>query len=125
MIISIIKQVLLAAFVMSLSAQAQSDFSRADTSTVAVSRSDQDAARQKAEDQKKEQELLPEARKLWKEGNLGTTEIQTEAGHYKEALEAYKKAYGICLMKDLEEQMAWLMGEIGDEIEYIKKDGRL
>ncbi len=36
-------------------------------------------------------------------------EIQTEAGHYKE---------------DLEEQMAWLMGEVGDEIEYIKKDGR-
>ncbi len=46
---------------------------------------------------------------------VDTAEIQTEAGHYKEALEAYRKAYGICPMKDLEEQMAWLMGEVGDD----------
>jgi len=42
-------------------------------------------------------------------------EIQTQVGHYKEALEVYRKAYRICPMKDLEEQMAWLMGEVGDE----------
>ena len=48
---------------------------------------------------------------------VDTAEIQTEAGYYKEALEAYRKAYGICPMKDLEEQMAWLMGEVGDEDE--------
>ena len=46
---------------------------------------------------------------------VDTAEIQTEVGHYKEALEAYRKAYGICPMRDLEEQMAWLMGEVGDE----------
>ncbi len=42
-------------------------------------------------------------------------EIETQAGHYKDALDSYRKAYGICPMKDLEEQMAWLMGEAGDE----------
>ncbi len=46
---------------------------------------------------------------------VDTAEIQTEAGNYKEALEAYRKAYRICPMRDLEEQMAWLMGEVGDE----------
>ena len=46
---------------------------------------------------------------------VDTAEIQTQAGHYKKALEAYRKAYAICPMKDLEEQMAWLMGEVGDE----------
>lgn len=46
---------------------------------------------------------------------VDTAEIQTQAGNYKEALAAYRKAYGICPMKDLEEQMAWLMGEVGNE----------
>ncbi len=46
---------------------------------------------------------------------IDTAELQTEVGHYKEALKAYRKAYGICPMKDLEEQMAWLMGEVSDE----------
>ena len=46
---------------------------------------------------------------------LDTAEIQTQAAHYREALEVYRKAYHICPMKDLEEQMAWLMGEVGDE----------
>ena len=54
-----------------------------------------------------------------------TAEIQTEAGNYKEALEAYRKAYRICPVKDLEEQMAWLMGEGGDENGNNNKDGRL
>ena len=39
----------------------------------------------------------------------------TGKGYYKEALEAYRKAYRICPMRDLEEQMAWLMGEVGDD----------
>ncbi len=43
-----------------------------------------------------------------------TAEIQTEVGNYREALDSYRKAYRICPMKDLEEQMSWLMGEIGD-----------
>jgi len=51
---------------------------------------------------------------------VDTAEIQTEAGHYKEALEAYKKAYRVCPMRDLEEQMAWLMGEVGDDNEINK-----
>lgn len=38
-------------------------------------------------------------------------DMQTQAGHYKEA---YRKAYAICPMKDLEDQMAWLMGKVGD-----------
>ena len=42
-------------------------------------------------------------------------EIQTHAGHYKEALEAYRKVYRVCPMRDLEEQMDWLMGEVGDK----------
>jgi hypothetical protein len=46
---------------------------------------------------------------------VDTAEIQTEIGHYKEALEVYRKAYRICPMKDLEEQMAWLMGEVEDK----------
>jgi hypothetical protein len=53
---------------------------------------------------------------------VDTAEIQTQAGHYKEALEAYRKAYRICSMKDLEEQMAWLMGEVGDEDNNIVKE---
>ncbi len=53
---------------------------------------------------------------------VDTAEMQTEAGNYKEALEAYRKAYGICPMRDLEEQMAWLMGEVGDE-SNIKNKG--
>ena len=56
---------------------------------------------------------------------VDTAEIQTQAGHYKEALEVYRKAYRICPMKDLEEQMAWLMGEVGDEDGNNNKDGRL
>jgi len=43
---------------------------------------------------------------------LDTAEIQTQAGFYRESLKAYRKAYRICPLKDLEEQMAWLMGEI-------------
>jgi hypothetical protein len=46
---------------------------------------------------------------------VDTAEIQTEIGHYKEALEVYRKAYRICPMKDLEEQMAWLMDEVEDK----------
>jgi hypothetical protein len=46
---------------------------------------------------------------------LDTAEIQVQAGQYKEALEKFRKAYRICPMKDLEEMMAWLMGEVGDE----------
>ena len=42
-------------------------------------------------------------------------ESQTQAGHHKESLETYKKAYHICPMKDLEEQMAWLMGKVWDD----------
>ena len=45
---------------------------------------------------------------------LDTVEIQTQAGHYREALEASRKAYRICPMRDLEEMMAWLMGEVGE-----------
>ena len=44
-----------------------------------------------------------------------SAEVQTQAGHYKKALERYQKAYSICPMRDLEEQMAWLMGEIENE----------
>ena len=51
---------------------------------------------------------------------VDTAEIQTQAGHYREALEAYRKAYRICPMRDLEEQMAWLMGEVGDDNEINK-----
>jgi len=43
---------------------------------------------------------------------VDTAEIQTQADHYKEALKVYRKAYRICPMRDLEEQMAWLMDEI-------------
>jgi len=56
---------------------------------------------------------------------VDTAEIQSEAGKHKEALEAYRKAYRICPMRDLEEQMAWLMGEVGDEDGNNNKDGRL
>jgi hypothetical protein len=45
---------------------------------------------------------------------LDRAEIQTQAGRYREALEVYKRAYSICPMRDLEEQMAWLLGEIGE-----------
>ncbi len=55
---------------------------------------------------------------------VDTAEIQTQAGHYREALEAYRKAYRVCPMRDLEEQMAWLMGEVGDDNEK-NKDGRI
>ncbi|RLA74477.1 MAG: hypothetical protein DRG30_05295 [Epsilonproteobacteria bacterium] len=50
---------------------------------------------------------------------VDTAEIQTEVGHYKEALNLYRKSYRICPMKDLEEQMVWLMGEVGDE-EFVQ-----
>ena len=46
---------------------------------------------------------------------LDTAEAQTQAGHYKKALELYRKAYRICPMRNLEEQMAWLLAEVGDE----------
>jgi len=46
---------------------------------------------------------------------LDRAEKQTQAGDYKKALETYRKAYAICPMKDIEEMMAWLMGEVGDE----------
>jgi len=46
---------------------------------------------------------------------LDTAEEQTQAGHYKKALETYQKAYSICPIRDLEEQMAWLMGKIENE----------
>ena len=46
---------------------------------------------------------------------LDTAEVLTQTGHYKKALELYRKAYRICPMKNLEEQMAWLLAEIGDE----------
>jgi len=49
---------------------------------------------------------------------LEMAETQTQAGHYNKALEAYRKAYRICPMKDLEEQMAWLLGEVGKEDEF-------
>jgi len=39
-------------------------------------------------------------------------EIETQTDRYRDALESYREAYQICPMKDLEEQMAWLMGEI-------------
>ncbi len=48
---------------------------------------------------------------------VDTAEIQTQAGHYREAVETYRKAYRICPIRDLEEQMAWLMGEVGDDNE--------
>lgn len=51
---------------------------------------------------------------------VNTAEIQTEVGNYKKAMEAYRKAHGICPMRDLEEQMAWLMGEVGDDEENNK-----
>ncbi len=54
---------------------------------------------------------------------VDTAEMQTEAGNYKEALEAYRKAYHICSMRDLEEQMAWLMGEVG--MSKILKSGKI
>ena len=46
---------------------------------------------------------------------LDMAKTQTLASHYREALEAFRKAYRICPMKDLEEQMAWLMGKIEDK----------
>jgi hypothetical protein len=46
---------------------------------------------------------------------LDTGEAQTQNGDHKEALKSYRKAYKICPMKDLEEQMAWLLGEVGSE----------
>jgi len=46
---------------------------------------------------------------------LDTAETQTQNGQYSKALESYRKAYSICPMRDLEEQMAWLMGEVGNE----------
>jgi len=46
---------------------------------------------------------------------VDTAEIQTQVGNYKEALETYRKAYHVCPMRDLEEQMAWLMGKIEDK----------
>ena len=50
---------------------------------------------------------------------VDTAEIQTEVGNYRAALDSYRKAYRICPMKDLEEQMSWLMGEVGDE-EFVQ-----
>ena len=44
---------------------------------------------------------------------LNIAETQTQAGNYIEALDSYTKAYDICPMRDLEEQMAWLLSEIG------------
>ena len=70
MTISIMRKLLLVTFVLSLSAQAQPDSERADTSTLTVSQRDLDVRKQKEEDQKKAKELLKEARKLWKEGKL-------------------------------------------------------
>jgi len=32
-----------------------------------------------------------------------------------EALDAFRKAYCICPMRELEEQMAWLLGEVGSD----------
>lgn len=52
---------------------------------------------------------------------VGSADLMTQAGRYSKALEAYRKAYHICPMKDLEEQMAWLMGEVGDEDNNIAK----
>ena len=46
---------------------------------------------------------------------IETAAIQIQAGLYKEALENFRKAYGICPMRDLEEVMAWLMGEVESE----------
>ncbi len=43
---------------------------------------------------------------------LHTAEEQTEKGQYNEALDSFRKAYRICPMKDLEEMMAWLLGEV-------------
>ena len=42
---------------------------------------------------------------------LNTAEDQTEKGQYNEALDSFRKAYRICPMKDLEEMIAWLLGE--------------
>jgi len=45
---------------------------------------------------------------------LDLAEVQTEEGHYKKALEIYRKAYRICPikdLKDLEKQLSWLAGE--------------
>ena len=52
---------------------------------------------------------------------LDTAEAQTQAGHYKKALALYRKAYRICPMRDLEEQMAWLLAKIDDEQENNRR----
>ena len=52
---------------------------------------------------------------------LEMAETQTQLGHYSKALEAYRKAYGICPMRDLEEQMAWLLGEVSVEDREVIK----
>lgn len=41
--------------------------------------------------------------------------VQVEAGDYKQALDFYRQGYALCPMKDVEEMMAWLMGEVGDK----------
>jgi len=50
---------------------------------------------------------------------LDTAETQTQRRQYSKALELYRKAYEICPMRDLEEQMAWLLGEVGKEDEFV------
>jgi protease II len=41
--------------------------------------------------------------------------VQIEAGNYKKALELYRQGYALCPMKDVEEMMVWLMGEVVDK----------
>lgn len=41
--------------------------------------------------------------------------VQVEAGNYQQALDFYRQGYALCPMKDVEEMMAWLMGEVGDK----------
>ena len=41
--------------------------------------------------------------------------ILATSGNYKRALDLYRKGYSLCPIKDVEEMMAWLMGEVGNE----------
>lgn len=51
---------------------------------------------------------------------LNKAENHTELNDLEEALQIYREAYAICPMKNIEEQMAWLLSEVDDE----EKSGR-
>ena len=46
---------------------------------------------------------------------LDKADAKTQIAHFDEAMELYRQAYNICPMKDIEEQMAWLLTKISDQ----------